>query len=101
MPANDGCTCVSEFTQKMRLEFGEQAWVDHVMLILQGGRTHRNGRFTVTIYKNGHPDQSSRQQFSAAYCPICGTKYPKAMLAATDAEPAAIEAGLSCQPGSN
>lgn len=74
----EGCCCVSEYTQKLRAQFSDDLWVDHVNNILEDGKTHLNGRFTVTVYKNRYPDKSAREQFSAAFCPICGEKYPKA-----------------------
>ena len=79
--SDQGCECVSKFTEKQRAELGDDVWVDHVNPVLEDGETHANGRFTVTVYRNRYPDQSVRQQFAAAYCPVCGAKYPKARAA--------------------
>ena len=79
-PADEqGCDCVSTFTERLRAEKGDQIWTDHVYFVLQNGKTHTHGRFTVTIYENGYPDKSARKQYAAAYCPICGSKYPEAL----------------------
>lgn len=75
---NQGCACISKFTQELRTEMGDSVWVDHVNLVLENGKTHMNGRFTVTVYKHRYPDRTSWEQCSAAYCPLCGAKYPVA-----------------------